>query len=307
MKIKKNKIVFASVLSVILLFITTYSVMLMDGGAKDGGNIKEIQVPKLEGGQKQYDSKLDAINDLQEVHQSNAPSIYNEKLIDSLGHYDPDLPIQEKEHTVDSLYAAQRFGHGERSNFKGNSPQGHVAKQKKGDPLEIGRKRKLEAKEMGLEHQLFFTSAPAQNQPLAIRDSTIYAVVDGDQVVKVHSRLRMRLNQDLILNDLRIPKNTPVYGFVDLAPNRVLIDIENIDHHPVDLKAFDLQDGSEGIYVENSFREEAANELVGDIVEDINIPSVPQVTGLTKIFQRNNRNVKVTVLNNYTLILKHEL
>ncbi len=307
MKIKKNKIVFTSVLAVILLFITTYSVMLMDGGAKDGGNIKETQVPKLEEGQKQYDSKLDAINDLQEVRESNAPSIYNEKLIDSLGHYDPDLPIQEKEHTVDSLYAAQRFGHEERSNSKGNSPQGHVAKQKKGDPLEIGRKRKLEAKEMGLEHQLFFTSAPAQNQPLAIRDSTIYAVVDGDQVVKVHSRLRMRLNQDLILNDLRIPKNTPVYGFVDLAPNRVLIDIENIDHHPVDLKAFDLQDGSEGIYVENGFREEAANELVGDIVEDINIPSVPQVAGLTKIFQRNNRNVKVTVLNNYTLILKHEL
>ncbi|MGC1632970.1 MAG: conjugal transfer protein TraM, partial [Gelidibacter sp.] len=31
---------------------------------------------------------------------------------------------------------------------------------------------------------------------------------------------------------------------------------------------------------------------------------VPQVNGITKILKRNNRSVKVTVLNNYKLILK---
>ena len=44
-----------------------------------------------------------------------------------------------------------------------------------------------------------------------------------------------------------------------------------------------------------------------DIIGDINIPTVPQVGGVTKVLRRSNRNVKVTVLNNYRLILKPKL
>ena len=101
-----------------------------------------------------------------------------------------------------------------------------------------------------------------------------------------------------------MPKNTPVFGFISFQSNRALIEIENINHHPTKLKAFDLQDGSEGIYVENNFRAEATREVLDDFIGDINIPSVPQVSGLTQVFRRSNRKVKVTVLNNYRLILR---
>ena len=104
-----------------------------------------------------------------------------------------------------------------------------------------------------------------------------------------------------------MPKNTLVFEFISFQPNRALINIENIDHHPTNLKAFDLQNGSEGIYVENNFRTEATNEVLDDIIDDINIPSIPQVKGITKILKRNNRSVKVTVMNNYKLILKPKL
>jgi hypothetical protein len=114
----------------------------------------------------------------------------------------------------------------------------------------------------------------------------------------------MRLIEDALINNVLVPKNTPIYGFVSFKPNRVIITIKNIDHRPVKLKAYDLQDGSEGIYVENSFRAEATNEVIGDLVDDINITGVPQVGGIRKIFQRNHRNVKVTVTDNYRLILK---
>ena len=86
-----------------------------------------------------------------------------------------------------------------------------------------------------------------------------------------------------------------------------MIEIENINQVPVKLKAFDLQDGSEGIYVENNFRAEATQEVVDDIVGDINISGVPQVSGIQKIFRKNQRAVKVTVTNNYKLILKPTL
>ena len=159
---------------------------------------------------------------------------------------------------------------------------------------------------MGLEHQLFFAAAPKPNEFSIIgnTDATIYVVVDGDQIVKANTRLRMRLTKTATIHGKQMPKNTFLFGFISFQPNRALIEIENINHHPTKLKAFDLQDGSEGIYVENNFRAEATNEVLDDVIGDINIPTVPHVGGITKVLRRSNRNVKVTVLNNYKLILK---
>src|SRR5690606_4858773 len=106
MKIEKNKIVFAAVLAVIFIFLISYSLMIMGDDQSENENLKQTLIPDLKENQKQYDSKLDAINDLKEVRETNAPSIYNEKLIDSLGFYDPDLPQREKERIVDSIYSS---------------------------------------------------------------------------------------------------------------------------------------------------------------------------------------------------------
>ena len=85
--------------------------------------------------------------------------------------------------------------------------------------------------------------------------------MDGNQVVKANSRLRMRLTKAAIINSKRFPKIHPIFGFISFKPNRALIEIENINHHPTKLKAFDYQDGSEGIYVENSLRAEVTTKL----------------------------------------------
>ena len=309
MKIEKNKIVFAAVLAVVFIFLISYSIMVMGDEESGKENLKETSVPALEEDQKEYDSKLDAINDLKEVRETNAPSIYDEKLIDSLGFYDPDLPEREKERIVDSIYASGKIEYSKKS-YRNIGVKKAVAKVAKVvDSAAIKAEEKIAAKEMGLEHQLFFASDPKESDisVSGTTDAVIYAVVDGDQVVKANSRLRMRLTKTATINSKRIPKNTPIYGFISFQPNRVLIEIENIGHRPTKLKAFDLQDGSEGIYVENNFRAEVTNEVVGDMVDDLNIAGVPQVSGFKKIFQRNHRNVKVTVLNNYRLILKPKL
>jgi hypothetical protein len=309
MKIEKNKIVFAAVLAVILLFLISYSVMVMGDDESENENLEQILVPDLEENQKEYNSKLDAINDLKEVRENNAPSIYNEKLIDSLGYYNPDLPELEKERIVDSIYAAGKIKYSKSSYQNLGERKTAPKKVQEIDSAEIRREQKIEAKELGLEHQLFFAASPKPNDISIIgnTDATIYAVADGDQVVQANSRLRMRLTNTATINGKVVPNNTPVFGFISFQPNRALIEIENINHHPTKLKAFDVQDGSEGIYVENSFREEVGTEVLNDIIQDINIPSVPQVGGVTKVLRRKNRNVKVTVLNNYKLILKPKL
>ena len=309
MKVEKNKIIFAGVLAIIFLFLISYSVMLMEDEDNDENTLQQTLVPELEDDQKEYDSKLDAINDLKEVRESTAPSIYDEKLLDSTGLYNPDLPEQKKQRIVDSIYKAGKIKYSE----KRYQNLGHkrVVQQTvpKVDSAEVKREQKIEAKELGLEHQLFFAASPKPNEISIIgnTDETIYVVVDGDQIVQANTRLRMRLTKSATINGKLMPKNTPVFGFISFQPNRALIEIENIKHHPTKLKAFDLQDGSEGIYVENNFREEVTREVLDDVIGDINIPSVPQVGGLTQVFRRSNRRVKVTVLNNYRLILKPKL
>ena len=114
MKVEKNKIVFAAVLAVIFIFLISYSVMVMGDDDSENESLQQTLIPDLEENQKEYDSKLDAINDLKEVRENNAPSIYDEKLIDSLGFYDPDLPEREKERIVDSIYDAGKIRYSEK-------------------------------------------------------------------------------------------------------------------------------------------------------------------------------------------------
>ncbi len=306
MKIEKNKIVFVAVLAVIFIFLISYSVMLMGDDESENKNLEHTLIPDLEENQKEYVSKLDAINDLKEVRENNAPSIYDEKLIDSLGYYDPDLPERDKKRIVDSIYDAGRIQYSEKQYQNFGNKKAVQQNTQKIDSADYKREQKTQAKELGLEHQLFFASSPKAIDISRIgnTDATIHVVVDGDQVVRANTRLRMRLTKDAMINGKQMPKNTPVFGFISFQPNRAIIEIENINHHATKLKAFDLLDGSEGIYIENSFRTEATTEVMDDIIGDINIPSVPQVSGITKVLRRSNRNVKVTVLNNYKLILK---
>ena len=306
MKVEKNKIVFAAVLAVIFIFLISYSVMVMGEDESENENLEQTLVPDLEENQKQYDSKLDAINDLKEVRENNAPSIYDEKLIDSLGFYDPDLPEREKERIVDSIYDAGKIQYSKKRYQKFGQKEATQKPIQEIDSADIKREQKIIAKELGLEHQLFFAASVRPNAIpiLGNTDENISVIVDGDQIVTANTRLRMRLTQSATINGKLMPKNTPVFGFISFQSNRALIEIENINHHPTKLKAYDLQDGSEGIYVENNFRAEVTREVVDDVIGDINIPSVPQVSGLTQVFRRSNRKVKVTVLNNYRLILK---
>ncbi|MCK7591330.1 conjugative transposon protein TraM [Subsaxibacter sp. CAU 1640] len=307
MKIEKNKIVFGSVLAVVVIFLISYSILVMGNDDSESDNLKQTAIPELEQEQEEYKSKLDAINNLKEVRQTNAPSIYDESMLDSLGYYDPDLLDKKKQHIVDSIYASGRIRYSEEpyqfSYLKDSTKSKKTKEESKVQEIEAS----ISAKEMGVEHQLFFASEPIPNKKYVKTDATIYVEVDGNQVVKVNHRLLLRLIKAAVINDMLIPKNTPLYGFISFQPNRAMIEIQNINHHPTNLKAFDLQDGSEGIYIENNFRAEASKEVIDDIIGDINIPSVPQVGGIKKVFQRNNRNVKVTIVNNYKLILKPEL
>ncbi|MGM1055485.1 MAG: conjugative transposon protein TraM [Bacteroidota bacterium] len=307
MKIEKNKIVFGSVLAVVIIFIVSYSALVLGGDGDENKELKQTLVPELGEEQQEYKSKLDAVNALKEVRETNAPSIYDERLLDSLGFYDPDLREKQKMKIVDSIYNSGRIKYTQ-DRYRSNSEKAEAEKpQPEGTVSTEALKEPASAKELGLEHQLFYSTNPTitnEVSRVSKSETEIQVEVDGNQTVKNGFRLKMRLTEPAIINNRAIPKNTPVYGFISFQTNRALIEIENINHQPVRLKAYDLQDGSEGIYVENSFRADASREVIDDVIKDINIAGLPQVGGIKKVFQRNNKNITVTITNNYKLILK---
>ncbi len=307
MKLDKNKLVFAGLILCVVLFIGSYYVINFSGNEESTIEGNQIPIPKLQDEQKEYKSKLEALEDLKEVRQTNAPSIYDERLLDSTGVYDEDLLEKEKKRMIDSIYNEGKINYTESSFRKPKIPVELLRTKQKETTSEIkNQETKVEAEELGLKHQLFFASNPVKNDVLINQktDAQIFVRVDGKQTVRQNFRLQMRLTKEAIIYGKHLPKNAPIYGFVKFQPNRTMISIEHINHQSVKLTAHDYQDGSEGIYIENSFRAEVRQQLVGDAINDINIAGVPQVSGIKKLFQRNNRNVRVTIADNYQLILK---
>lgn len=310
MKVEKNKIVFALVLLSVLVFMIAYYIVIFGDEGENGVNKDQIPLPELGEGQKQYESKLEALDDLKENREKTAPSPYPEHMVDEKGYFNPDYMEYEKQRIIDSVYqeGLGRRGFEKQENFdtKGIGNEQEYGSGKDTLPRAKSLERDIGAQEPGLGHRLFFSSDPLSNPESGIWNGSdkILVRVDGTQTVQKDHRLKMRTERDAMIGGRLVLKNTPVYGFVSFKPNRVLIEIGNIGHRPVKLRAFDLQDGSEGVYVENRFRAQASQETFGNVVDDIDISGLPQMGGIKKIFQRNHRRVKVTILDNYQLILK---
>jgi len=312
MKMDKKKIVFASVIGIVVLFIIGYSVFVLGNDDEGANELQQTLVPELEQGEDMYASKKIAVDAIKDEKERIAPSIYDERFLNELGVYDEDLLDKKKQRMVDSIYSLSRIDYSE------DSISSHARQ-----PLKKRRREKTEVidikdtisplKAMGLEHQLFFAVSP---QVLADDTSESLEVeIDGEQTIKTNDRLQMRVTENTTVQGIDIKKNTLLYGIVKFRPNRVILQVNNIEGFPLKLLAYDNADGLEGIYIRNSFRGDVFNEVMSDVIQDFNIPGIPDVSGavntgvsgVKKVFQRNNRNIKVTVNNNYKLVLKPKL
>lgn len=306
---KKNKIVFVLVVACVLLFITAYSVLTF--GEKETEEITrgQIPLPDLEDGQKEYGSKLEALEALKEERETTAPSVYPDHMVDDKGYFNPDYMEYEKQRIIDSIYSQGNI------DFESNiyrNPIRHMEQSEpeiEEEPLSIpviGGEPKVSPMELGLAHQLFFASKPKQRAIGVSNQGGSFGVrVAGEQIVREGHRLEMRLLEDAHIGGRIIKRNTLVYGFVKIRPNRVLVEISHINNRRITLKAHDLQDGNEGIYIENSLKEDIRDQVVNDAIGDINVPGLPQLSGVKRLFQRDNRRIKVEIKDNYQLLLKH--
>ncbi|BDW93320.1 hypothetical protein MACH07_21520 [Flagellimonas marinaquae] len=300
MKLDRNKLLFIGLLISICGFIILYALQM--GEPSKDEEIIQPRVPELAEEPEEFSSKLEAVDAIKDERERTKPSLYGEEYIDSTGIYDAELQENERQRIVDSIYREGRIDYAAGTYRKPKSKTQSIGgtQIKRPDP-----KQELKPIDFSKAHTAFFSTRPIQKDsvhpPVAVR-----AVVNGEQRVRAKSRLELRLGEDMDINGRYFTRNTLLYGFVSLRANRVFVAIDHIGQHPVRLKAYDIMDGAEGIYVENSYREEAKREVLDDAVQDISVPGMPQLGGIKQVFRRSNRTVRVTVHDGYQLILKSE-
>ncbi|NYJ27846.1 conjugative transposon protein TraM [Allomuricauda sp. ARW1Y1] len=306
MKLQKSKTVFVLIVVCVVLFMVVYSLWTFGEDEPAAVEPNQIPLPDLDDSTVEYESKLEALDAIKAERQVTAPPLYPEHMVDDKGYFNPDYMEYEKQRIIDSVYRSKNFvGTDPIVPLEEDSMSNAVVTVDKDDGA-VELEPSVATKEMALQHQMFFASNPIErpSEVTGVTDDLIRVGVDGTQTVRQQYRLRMRLMEDAIIDGRKVPRNTPIYGFVSFKLHRAMITIDYIGHSPVSLVAYDLQDGHEGIYVVNRFRAEASREITAEAVDDINIAGVPQVRGVKSLFQRDNRQVKVTIMDNYQLILK---
>ena len=306
MKTQKNKIVFVLVLACMVLFITIYSIVTFGKPKKESLDVGRIPMPDLEDTSVEFETKLEAVEAIKVEKQSTAPQVYPDHMVDDKGYFNPDYMEYEKQRIIDSVFDTNAFTAKKVSvSDAGVMPRLGTVKKVKVDDEKLTMGSPRTETELGLVHQLFFASNPKRNRSDGNLPTTAVAkvYVDGDQTLRDGQRLDLQLAHDYVVDGKRMPGGTRLYGFVKIRPNRVMVELTRLGTTLMDMQAYDAQDGQEGIYVKNHLRGEVVDRSLDEGLGEINVPGVPQFNGIKRIFQRDQRTVKVQISDHYQFFL----
>ena len=304
MKLTKQKLVFIGLIGSVVLFIAGYAYWKFGREDEEEGGLVRTDIPELEVSEPEFANKKEAVDALEPEREFTPPSVYDEKQLDTIGIVVDSLKDMDDGYAEDTIREVQYTGQEEVPQITWLKE----AREGNGDTYTEKDHDKL-VKELAKQQELLFTGVELEDMDLiADTDALLYVKVRGTQTVQSKYRLEMELMKPARVRGKEFERYTRLYGFVSFQPNRTLLHITHIGTMEVSLKAYDKQDGSEGIYTVNSFRAEATKEAVTQTIGDINIPTMPVRTSfLQQLVQKNNRKVKVTVSDGYELILKPEL
>lgn len=83
-----------------------------------------------------------------------------------------------------------------------------------------------------------------KNKGRLVLNATIY----DDQYVLPGDRLDLVLSKDAVVRGKKFTRGTPIYAYISISENRVLLEIKNIQGHILPIKAHDPEDYLEGLY-----------------------------------------------------------
>lgn len=108
----------------------------------------------------------------------------------------------------------------------------------------------------------------------AVDEKAIQAVVHQDQVISNGGILKLRLCQDITVNDILIPRGSFVFGIGRLNDERLMVQLTSIAYNnqvlPFPLTVYDL-DGIEGIYMPGAVTRETGKEGADNALQSLQL------------------------------------
>ena len=162
------------------------------------------------------------------------------------------------------------------------------------------------------------TSIADEVLPADSTSNTIAVTVPEKQVLVTGATIALRLEDDVRVNKVLIPRGQLVYGVVSLSNDRMLVHINAIrsdrNIYPTDLQVFDL-DGLAGIHIPGQISRDVAKESADQGLSGLNLmtydPSLRAqaanagIQTAKSLFGRKVRQVRVTVRAGYRLLLRN--
>ena len=178
------------------------------------------------------------------------------------------------------------------------------------------REMLLEGKRKIVGESLTGNRWPQQERmPVTKKPTFFRATVYGDQFILPNENVRLLLMEDMVLSDKRFPKNTFIYAMASIQGNRVYLDIDNIEHHPVDISVRDFNDGREGIYNKRAgelwreYKAEMGGDALREATDEITSGAPDVLKGIAQglgTFLRKKRlreKEKILLMDDYELLL----
>jgi len=303
---EKNKKIFIASISIAILIAIVWGSLLSSGG--DTKEITQVQVPIFD--EEAYKSKLEAIDlddEFEPRQDLNFPEEIKEAMENSNEHQDLSNLMNRLSHQntpIESLTPVLT---------QTAAPQ----EPPKPKVKELTTEEKILAyrKKMGWDDPKP-TAAPTK--PSEPKESKPYKIaIFMDQHVLPDDLVELRLMEQIEYNGKIFERGTPLYAYITINKNRILFDIANISHVPLDIEVRDLRDGRVGMHSSRAgelwkqYQDQAKSETQDGIVEtateEVRSGILRKgIESLSSFFKRKRirERDKILLIDDHQLLLK---
>ena len=163
-----------------------------------------------------------------------------------------------------------------------------------------------------------FLGLDGEKEQMPYEENAIRAVIHDTQELMAGSTVQIRLQQDIFISGIRIPKGELIYGTCSINGERFNVAVTSIQFdnsiYPISLKAYD-RDGMEGIRIAGTITQDAARQGANQAIQDLQLLSgaddsfgaqmaTAGVQAAKGLFTKKSRQVKGLVKAGYQIFLK---
>lgn len=148
-------------------------------------------------------------------------------------------------------------------------------------------------------------------------ENAIPAVIHETQTLLNGSTVKLRLQTDIYVNGIKVPKDSFIFGTASLSGERLTIDIKSLRYKrsvfPVELEVFDM-DALAGIYVPGALTRDVAAQSADRSTQNIGLNTLDGSWGVQAagagieaaktLFSKKIKLTKVTVKAGYQVLLR---